>query len=53
MGSTRRYGDSDREFLFNFLDKLSDEERATLKENLNTIEGFASPNHAIPAPGYG
>lgn len=45
--------ESDAQYLHAFLDKLSDEERATLQHNLSEGMGLATPDHAVPFDGWG
>lgn len=45
--------ESDAQYLHDFLDKLSDEERATLKHNLDGNIGLATPDQAVPFDGWG
>lgn len=40
-------------YIHNFLDRLTDEERSTLKHNLDAEVEFSCPDHAIPRSGVG
>ena len=52
MFKKNRHDQKDRNFLFCFLEKLSEEEQKTLKHNLINAN-FAEPKFAVPEPGFG